>query len=76
MKQQGNPVIEHSHRPEHAHLFGQKLLKAQASAGDELLDVTGRIGYQRKHRRRPFFTNHTTSFRCIAVYPTRSRSAP
>lgn len=73
MKKQGNPVIERSHLPEQEHLVGQKLRDAQKCTDAELLDVHARMGYQRTHRRRPFFTNHTASFRCIAVYNPEAR---
>jgi putative transposase len=66
MKKDGNPIVISSHRRRCR--TGIKLRELQDEAIDDILDVEGQMVYQQRHEQRPFVTNHSIRWRCVAVY--------
>jgi IS4 transposase len=65
LKKDGNPRILQSHRREHEHLVGRKLLDQQDSIDEDIIDIDGEVTYSRKREK---ITHHTARFRLVAVY--------
>jgi len=66
MKKDGNPTVLCSHRGRCP--SGIKLLELQQRTRATILDVEGEMAYLLRHRNRPFVTNHTIRWRCVALY--------
>jgi IS4 transposase len=66
MKKDGNPTVLSSYRGRCRN--GIKLRTLQQQTDDTILDVEAEMVYQQRHKKRPFATNHTVQWRCVAVY--------